>query len=492
MYFCHIPQSIGKNQSIMLIGREKEQKILERALRSSESEMVAIIGRRRVGKTYLINSVYADRIRFETFGVQNSSLKEQLNNFNFQLKKAFGTLAPTTAPKNWQDAFFSLITCWEQDPSTHQNVLFFDELPWLATQKSGFLNAFSFFWNSWAVKKNVVVVICGSAASWMIQKVVNNKGGLHNRITKRIDLQPFTLGETEAFLKVRNINLERYQILQIYMAMGGIPHYLNEIVAGKSAIQNIEDICFSPSGMLYNEFSRLFSSLFDDAENHISIIRALSQKRSGMTRLDILETTSLPDGGGTSMYLEELESSGFISSYPSFEKKKKELVYRLTDEYSFFYLKFIENVQKQGNDTWKHLSQTQSFKTWSGYAFESICLKHIAQIRKALGISGIYSEASTFYQKGQDGQQGVQIDLLLDRNDNTINLFEIKFYADPLVLTKTQAEGLRTKRALFKHYTQSRKQIFLSLISTYGIVENEQSIGLIDNILSLDTLFETA
>jgi hypothetical protein len=492
MYFCHIPQSIGKNQSIMLIGREKEQKILERALRSSESEMVAIIGRRRVGKTYLINSVYADRIRFETFGVQNSSLKEQLNNFNFQLKKAFGTLAPTTSPKNWQDAFFSLITCWEQDPSTHQNVLFFDELPWLATQKSGFLNAFSFFWNSWAVKKNVVVVICGSAASWMIQKVVNNKGGLHNRITKRIDLQPFTLGETEAFLKVRNINLERYQILQVYMAMGGIPHYLNEIVAGKSAIQNIEDICFSPSGMLYNEFSRLFSSLFDDAENHISIIRALFQKRSGMTRLDILETTSLPDGGGTSMYLEELESSGFISSYPSFEKKKKELVYRLTDEYSFFYLKFIENVQKQGNDTWKHLSQTQSFKTWSGYAFESICLKHIAQIRKALGISGIYSEASTFYQKGQDGQQGVQIDLLLDRNDNIINLFEIKFYADPLVLTKTQAEGLRTKRALFKHYTQSRKQIFLSMISTYGIVENEQSIGLIDNVLNLDTLFETA
>ena len=474
----------------MLIGREKEQVILERALSSKESEMVAVIGRRRIGKTYLIGSVYADRIRFETSGVQNASVKEQLINFNFQLKKAFGTLAPTKTPKTWQEAFFALMTCWDEDPSVHQNVLFFDELPWLATQKSGFLNALSFFWNTWAVKKNVVVVICGSAASWMIQKVVNHKGGLHNRITKLITLAPFTLGETEAFLKDRNVNLDRYQILQIYMAMGGIPHYLNEVVKGKSAIQNIEDICFSKSGMLQKEFSRLYPALFDNAENHITIIRALAQKRSGLTRLDILEATGLPNGGGTSTFLEELESSGFISAYNSFEKKKKEIIYRLTDEYSLFYLKFIETQQNQGIDTWKHLSQTQSFKSWSGYAFESICLKHIAQIKKALGISGIYAEASAFYQKGQDAQQGVQIDLLLDRNDNTINLFEIKFYSEAYLFTKAHADAFRTKRALFKHYTESRKHLFLSLISTYGIIENEHSLGLIDNAIDLDALFE--
>ena len=474
----------------MLIGREKEQAILQRALDSKESEMVAVIGRRRVGKTYLIRSVYADRIRFETAGVQDTPLKEQLNNFNFQLKNAFGTLAPPKTPKTWQEAFFALITCWEQNPSTHQNVLFFDELPWLATKKSGFLNALSFFWNSWAVKKNVIVVICGSAASWMIQKVVNDKGGLHNRITKRIDLKPFTLGETEAFLKDRNVHLDRYQILQIYMTMGGIPHYLNEVVRGKSAIQNIEDICFSDSGMLRNEFNRLYPALFDNAENHIAIIRALAQKRSGMSRMDILKATELPDGGGTSICLEELESSGFISAYNSFEKKKKDLIYRLTDEYSLFYLKFIEIQQHQGIDTWKHLSQTQSFKSWSGYAFENICLKHIAQIKKALGISGIYAEASTFYQKGHGTEQGVQIDLLLDRNDNTINLFEIKFYAEPYMFNKNQANDFRTKRTLFKYYTQSRKQIFLSLISTYGIVENENSIGLVDNSISLNALFD--
>jgi uncharacterized protein len=474
----------------MLIGREKEQAILQKALRSKEAEMVAVIGRRRVGKTYLIRSVYADSIRFETSGVQNASLKEQLNNFNFQLKNAFGTNVPTKPPTSWQDAFFTLIHCLEETPAIHQKVLFFDELPWLASKKSGFLNALSFFWNSWAVKKNIIVVICGSAASWMIQKVINDKGGLHNRITKRIDLQPFTLGETEAFLKDRGVFLERYQILQIYMAMGGIPHYLNEVTAGKSAIQNIQDICFSKNGMLQREFTRLYPALFDNAEQHIAIIRALAQKRSGMTRLDILEATALPDGGGTTLCLEELESSGFISAYFSFEKKKKDVIYRLTDEYSFFYLKFIEPQQQTTNDTWQHLSQTQSFKTWSGYAFESICLKHIAPIKKALGIAGIYTEASTFYQKGQNGQQGVQIDLLLDRNDNTINLFEIKFYAEPYAFTKARADAFRLKRTLFKHYSQSSKQVFLSFISTYGVVENEHSIGLVDTVIRLDALFE--
>jgi uncharacterized protein len=474
----------------MMIGREKEQAILMRCLASKESEMVAIIGRRRVGKTYLINSVLGDKIRFETSGVQNASLKEQLINFHFQLKKAFGTLAPEKSPKTWQQAFFTLVTCWEQNPSTHQNVLFFDELPWLAMSKSGFLNALSFFWNTWAIKNKVIVVICGSAASWMIQKVVNDKGGLHNRITKRIDLKPFTLGETEAFLKSKNVNLNRYQTLQIYMAIGGIPHYLNEIVNGKSAIQNIEDVCFTDSGLLNKEFNRLYPALFDNAEHHIAIIRALSQKTAGMTRLDIIEVTKLPDGGGTSLCLEELESSGFITAYNTFEKKKKDLIYRLTDEYSLFYLKFIEPQQNQRADIWKHLSQTQSFKSWSGYAFESICLKHITQIKKALGIAGIYSEPSTFYQKGQGGQKGVQIDLLLDRNDNTINLFEIKFYSEPYSFTNAQAAALRTKSMLFKQYSQTRKHVFLSFISTYGIVENEHSIGLIDNTLSLDVLFE--
>jgi hypothetical protein len=489
MYIYHIPRLIGKKRIKMLIGREQEKDILLRALNTPESELVAVIGRRRVGKTYLIRSVYGDKIRFETSGVQGASIKEQVNNFYFQLKNTFDTAHIEKPPKTWQEAFFALTTCLEQMPSVYQNVLFFDELPWLAARKSGFLNAFSFFWNMWAVKKNIVVVICGSAASWMIEKVVNDRGGLHNRITRRIDLQPFTLGETEMFFKNKNIQLGRYQTLQLYMVMGGIPHYLNEVVGSKSAIQNIEDLCFSHAGMLKKEFLRLYPALFENAENHIAIIQALSQKQSGMTRLNIIETTGLPDGGGTSVYLDELESSGFITSYPGFQKKRKELIYRLTDEYSLFYLNFIENHSVQDKETWQQVSQTQAFKSWCGYAFESICLKHITQIRKALGISGIYSEAATFYYKGHEGHKGVQIDLVLNRNDNTINLFEIKFYKEVFGVTKSMAEDLVTKRELFQLYTQTKKHIFISLISPYGITENDNSKGLIDHSITLDALY---
>ncbi len=473
----------------MLIGREKEKGILEKALRSNEAELVAVIGRRRVGKTFLIKTVYAEHIHFETIGVQHAPRKEQLENFRVQMRKAFGELAPTKPLASWQEAFFALTDCLEKSENKARKVLFFDELPWLAARKSGFLNAFSFFWNIWASHQNLVVVICGSAASWMIQKVVNDKGGLHNRITRRIELQPFNLQETEAFLKNRHVRLDRYQILQLYMAMGGVPQYLNEVESGKTAVQNINDICFQRGGVLTQEFGKLYPALFDDAENHIRIIRALAQKWSGMSRAELLAATSLADGGGFSLCLEELEASGFISVYPPFGKKKKEARYRLTDEYSLFYLQFIENQQHQGKNQWQHLSQTQQYKSWSGYAFESICLKHIEQINHALGISGIYAEASGFYQSGKDGHPGLQIDLLIDRNDNAINLFEIKFYKEPLFMDKALADEMRTKSALFKHYTQTRKHVFLNVLSTFGIVENEHSLGLIDKQLTMDVLF---
>jgi len=473
----------------MLIGREKEREVLLRALRSEESEMVAVIGRRRVGKTYLVRSVYAEQIRFETSGVQKATRKEQLENFRFQLKKAFGVSVPSAPFPSWQEAFFALITCLESVPDVGRSVLFFDELPWLASRKSGFLNALSFFWNSWAVRKNVVVVICGSAASCMIQKVVNDRGGLHNRITKRIELMPFSLHETEVFLQSRNIRLDRYQILHLYMAMGGIPHYLNAVEPGKTAVQNINDICFTRSGLLNQEFGKLYPALFEHAENHIRIIRALAQKWSGMNRKEILAAAKLPDGGGTTLCLEELQASGFVSAYTLFGKLKKDIIYRLTDEYSLFYLQFIESRQNQGKNVWLHLSQTQAYTRWSGYAFESICLKHTDQIKKALGISGIYTEASGFYQTGKEGLPGVQIDLLIDRKDNAINLFEIKFHTEPVMIDKALADELRTKRALFKQYTQTRKHVFLNLLCTYGIIENDHSLGLIDQAITMDALF---
>lgn len=473
------------------IGREKEQAALLKALDSSEAEMVALIGRRRVGKTFLVRSVYAQHIRFEVTGLQNRTTKAQLTNFYLHLRKAFGGTAPTEKPTDWLEAFFHLTECLDKTVDfTEKCVVFLDELPWFSTPKSDFLDGLSFFWNSWAVKKNVVVVICGSAASWMIQNVVNSKGGLHNRITRRIYLLPFNLYETDAFLRSKHITFDFYQIAQIYMAIGGIPHYLKEVEAGKSAAQNIEQICFSNTGILSDEFLRLYPALFDDATQHITIIKAMAEKKKGLTRQEIVAATKIPDGGTLTNYLDELTHSGFITPFNTFSKKQKDLLYRLTDEYSLFYLQFMQNYLIPQKDKWKELSQTQEYKTWCGYAFENLCLKHSEQIKKALGISGIYSESSSFYHKGNATEQGVQIDLLIDRKDNVINVFELKFYAEAFALNKNYAEDLRDKVAAFKNLTKTKKHIFLNLLTTYGLKTNEHSLGLVSEAFAIDCLFE--
>jgi uncharacterized protein len=476
-------------QKNILVGREKEVAALQSLLASPESELVSVIGRRRVGKTYLIQSVYLERIAFEITGMQNASVKEQLENFAVALNLYARPGLPMKRPSSWLEAFRLLILYLENTAGPEKQVVFFDEMPWLATHRSGFLNAFGFFWNSWAVKNNVVVVICGSAASWMIRKVVHNKGGLYNRITKRIHLQPFTLNETERYLQKRGLNLNRYQITELYLAMGGIAHYLKDLQKGESVAQNIDRICFDPGGFLYDEFTQLYPSLFEHSENHIAVVRALASKWTGLSRADIIQITGISNGGGLTKTLEELEYSGFIAQYKPFGRKKRESLYRLTDEYSLFYIRFIEPMRQEGAGIWSAFQKKAGYQAWSGYAFESICLKHLPEIKKALGISGIFSTSSSFYQKGTEGMDGCQIDLLIDRDDGVINLCEIKWASSEFIITKAYAAELRKKIALFRHYSKTKKQVFFTFISAYGLLPNEHSRGLVDNELKLDDLF---
>ena len=474
-----------------LIAREREKEILNNALISDESEMIAVTGRRRVGKTFLVRSVYKDKISIEFTGVQNAPRIEQLSSFHFLLQRFVGDSYQLPVPENWLKAFHQLITVLEKkNKSKNKLILFFDELPWLATKKSGFLRAFGFFWNNWASKNNIIVVICGSAASWMIEKVVKDKGGLHNRITRKINLSPFNLSETKVFLKSQNVKLNHYQITLIYMIMGGIPYYLKEVKSGKSAVQNINDICFTNDGLLNDEFTNLYPALFENSDNHINVIRTLAKKSKGLTRTAIIEQTKLSNGGGLTKVLNELMYSGFISEYYPFGKKRKDMLYRLTDEYSLFYLNFIEKNKRNVQEAWKALSQTPVFKSWSGYAFESLCLKHISSIKSALKISGIYTESSSFLFKGNDELPGIQIDLLIDRNDQVINLCEMKFYTSTFNITKSYAEKLRDKVSIFDEVSQTKKQIFLTMITTFGVRDNKYSQELIDNNLTIDILFE--
>jgi AAA+ ATPase superfamily predicted ATPase len=473
-----------------LIGRAEEKKILENALQSSKSEMVSVIGRRRVGKTFLVKSVYRANIDFELTGIQHATRREQLRNFMLQISKYSEGRFPVTEPKDWLEAFYILTKFLELKKRPEKMVVFLDELPWLATHKSGFLKGLSWFWNSWATDQSVVVVICGSAASWMIKNVVHDKGGLHNRITRRIYLKPFELGETEKFFMSKNLNFDRYQILHLYMAMGGVPHYLEQVEAGKSAAQNIDAICFSENGLLWDEFPKLYASLFDRSDAHVRVVRALGAKQKGLTRTELVQNSRLPEGGGATTVIEELLHSGFISIYQPFGKKKKDSLYRLTDEFTLFYLKFMEVNRQEGPGTWQQMSQTQTYISWAGYSFENVCLKHLSQLKKALGISGVYSIASSFLKRGTDEEEGIQFDLLIDRNDHVINICEIKFYSAEVTLDKTTAMDYRSKLAAFKESTRTRKQVFLTMITTFGVKQNQYSLGLVDAELTMDDLFE--
>lgn len=473
-----------------MIGRKAEIEVLIKALESKKPELIAILGRRRVGKTFLVRSFFKEMIDFEMIGLKDGTTEQQLRNFAYSLKDARKSETVEQTPKDWLEAFHQLKEYLEQlGNKKRKKVVFIDELPWIATKRSDFLTGFGYFWNSYASNANIVVVICGSATAWMIQKILNDKGGLHNRVTRRINLQPFSLAETEAYFQSREILLDRYQILLLYMAMGGIPHYLDQVEAGKSAVQNIDEICFAPQGLLRNEFGNLYSSLFNNSERHETIINALSSTWKGMSRAELIQITKTKDGGGMSILLKELEVSGFISTYLPFGNNKKNVLYRLTDYYSLFYLKFIKGLPANEAGRWDTLSQTQSWKSWSGYAFENICLQHIDKIKIALGISGINTKHNSFWIKGSENQEGTQIDLLIDRADNVINVCEMKFYNDDVSLNKDITQKLRRRIGIFREVTKTKKQLFLVLVTTYGLIKNQHSIGLIDKVITMDDLF---
>jgi len=476
-----------------LIGREPEIRVLHESLASPQAELIAVYGRRRVGKTFLIRSVYKEEMVFELTGIKDATLAKQLENFLDTLSASFLPALPLATPQNWMQAFRMLINFLESRPLiSGKKVVFLDEFPWLDTPKSGFLSAFDHFWNHWASRQsNFVIVICGSAASWMIQNIVRNKGGLHNRLTRRIRLLPFNLYETEQYLQGLHIRLDRYSILQLYMMSGGIPQYLKDVRPGESVAQIIDRMCFTNEGSLRNEFKDLYHALFDKADRHISVIRVLGAKSSGMTRTELLENTAMSSGGSVTKMLEELLESGFIAEYIPFDKTAKDSIFKLSDEYSLFYLKFIENSKAAGEGAWLTKASGASWSSWSGFAFENICLKHTLQIKKALGISGIYTEQSVWRHrpKGRE-DQGTQIDLLIDRKDNCINLVEIKFYAKEFEISKKYADELHLKRQIFVAKTGTRKSVFLTMLTTFGTKTNEQYLSLIQNQLQMGVLFE--
>ena len=477
-------------EAIKLIGREPEIEILDRIMEAGHPEFLALYGRRRVGKTFLIRKYLKDNIVFDFTGTRDGTTQQQLSNFFGEYVKRTRDKKVKQTPSSWMEAFGLLATHLRRLPKKKLKwVVFIDEMPWIDTPKSRFISGLEFFWNQHiSAMGNVLLIACGSASSWILKKLIHARGGLYNRITQRINLMPFNLYETELFIHALGAKLSRYQILEIYMAMGGIPFYLKEIVKGKSAAQIIDATCFSPKGLLYAEYTQLYHSLFKNADQHIAIIEALASRPQGMARLDIANKTKISEGS-LSRALEELVECDFISIYYPFINKKKTSIYKLTDLYSLFYLKFIKPNKKSGKGAWEQLSKQNGFAAWSGYAFENICMMHINQIKKALGISGVFTTNSSWMFKGNDTLPGAQVDMIIDRADQTINLCEAKFTRENFAVTKSYSDQLRMKKSVFKEATQTKKIIFTTLLSTFPAIKNQHYLGYIDNEVTMEKLF---
>jgi AAA+ ATPase superfamily predicted ATPase len=472
-----------------IVGRSAEKEVLQRTLDSREAEFVAIYGRRRVGKTYLIRAFYENHMRFELTGEYKASLADQLENFAFALGRAQNR--NIEAPESWRKAFQLLISFIDTLDKKQKHVLFFDELPWLCSPRSQFLSNLEYFWNAWCVKyPNIILVVCGSAASWMIQKIINNKGGLHNRTTRRIQLAPFSLTESHSYLKYRGINLSHRQVLQLYMSMGGIPYYLKEVERGLSAAQNIANTCFSKTGLLKNEFLNLFASLFKHSHRHEQIVRILAANRMGLSRQDIQDKSKQKSGGTLTTTLSELVESGFIEKLAPGKGPRKVALYRLVDEYTLFYLHWIENSTISNEEEWLKRQNSPAWLSWSGYAFETICLKHVDRLKQALGIGSVESDIYSWLHRSPSPENpGAQIDLVIDRRDDCINLCEMKFSLNPFVVDKKYASTLQQKKEVFRNTTGTRKSLFTTLITVEGVRVNEYLGEVVDQSIDADVLF---
>lgn len=482
-----------------IIGREQEQKVLKNILDSQEAEFLAIYGRRRVGKTYLIREFFSNKaIYFEVVGQKEGNTQQQIENFITALSQTFYDGIPMQNPGSWKEAIKLLhiqIMKYEKKKSKKM-VVFLDELPWLVTKRSDLLQVLDYYWNCyWSTNRNFILVVCGSAASWMLDHLINARGGLHNRLTKTLLLKPYNLKGVQEFLKFKGILLKPMQILDIFMAFGGVPYYLKQVEKGNSASQIINEVCFQKEGLLYSEFDRLFQSLFQHSELHVSLIKAIAIRKSGTSRDDLIKLTAMSSGGSLNKRLNELESAGFIQRYVPLGKKKKEYYYRICDEYVNFYLQWIAPLKEKGVQGGKFYWQTQektpSAVSWKGYAFENICLKHIDQICEALNLMGIPHEAGSwrFLPKKGSSDPGAQIDLLFNRGDGVITLCEIKYSNTPFIVDKVYAKQLSNKIEVFENHFSTKKQIFVSMITTLGIKKTIWSNELIQNEVILTDLF---
>ena len=472
-----------------MIGRIQERKELEASLSATEAQLIAVCGRRRVGKTYLVRESFHGKFFFEHAGIMHGTMSEQLAEFADSLRRA--GLKDVPALSGWREAFNELERLINSGRGKGKKVVFIDEMPWMDTPKSGFLKAFEVFWNGWCSgRKDVVFVVCGSATSWIVKKVFHNKGGLYNRTTGRIFLEPFTLSECRELMESRGIELGDDDLAEAYMVFGGVPYYWTLLTKGRSLAQNIDQLCFAAKGKLRHEFDELYASLFENGGAHLRIVRELAGCKSGMTQKDLLAAAGVSSGGNGKRYLEELEQSGFVRKFTSYGKRKRDSQYQLIDCFTLFHLKFIDGESNPDEHYWHHSVNSPKVNAWRGLAFERVCFWHVRQIKNALGVSGVLTQVYSWRHVADDVYPvGAQIDMLIERADHVVNICEMKFSAQPFSIDKNYLERLKTKIGAFKQMTKTRSAIHLTFVTASGLLQNKYS-GIVQSEVALEDLFK--
>ncbi len=472
-----------------MIGRKHELEIIKDCLEADRSRLIVVYGRRRVGKTYLVREALNYTFTFTHTGLEDGNLADQLSAFWRSIRRQFNE--DCQRPSNWFDAF-ELLKELVSKSSDPRKCLFIDELPWMDTRNSSFVSALADFWNGWAsARKDVVMIVCGSAAAWMSKKVLHNRGGLFNRANRTIYLKPFTLAECERYLESEGFVMDRKDIVSAYMVFGGSPYYWSLLDKSESLSQNIDRLFFSENAELGSEFSKLYHSVFEHPEPYMAIVETLGTKKAGMTRSQIIDSTSGVNSSGTlSLCLDNLERSGFIRKYSETGKVTKGSVYQLIDNFTLFYLRFVRDNNGRDSQFWSHLTKDQKRVAWEGIAFERVCLLHSTQIKRALGIAGVASSESSWYcQTPGEGVSGAQIDLVIERADRVTNLCEMKFASEPYAIGKKEAENLRNKVAAFKMATGTRNACHVTYVTTYGVVRGKNS-SIVQSQVVMEDLFK--
>ena len=457
-----------------IIGREEEMRLLRRAYESHESEFVAIYGRRRVGKTFLVRKYFNNNFTFQYTGIYNIPNKKQLEEFHRSLKSQ-GLVNNTEVPKSWFEAFH-MLECLISDSSAKRKVIFIDELPWMDTRNSRFVQALENFWNGWvSTRTDVLLVICGSATSWIINKIFRNKGGLYNRVSYKIPLTQFSLYECELLVKDLNLPFNRNMIMEGYMVMGGIPYYWTKLDPEKSMGKNINDLFLIDKGLLHNEFSYLYASMFNKPEKYMKVVEVLTDKKAGLTREEIINKGKIDSSGQLTDILDDLIQCGLIRKYCHLDKKLKDAFYQLIDCYTLFYFRIVKNSHGIDEDYWVKTMGTPEYNTWCGLSFERLCLLHSRQIKAALGISGIRANLFSWHIKKTDDHPGVQIDLLIDRSDGIFNICEMKYAPGGYRLTSAELNKIRNRISVFNMYMPANKASQPVLITSNGVIRNSWS-----------------